>query len=79
MERKPPAKLRLGDKYSWRGIPILIEVTRILVSMLKPTLMPPIILKMLVRATPIKLLVVPSIHLHSMQDMMRGEEKERER
>ena len=49
-----------------------------LVSMLKTTRMPPFILKMLLRPRAFKLLLVLSIHLLSMQDTMRGEEKERE-
>ena len=69
------AKLRRGDKCSWRDIPILIEVAMILVSMLTITLMSLIILEMLLQ--PIKLLAVPLIPLHLKLDMMRGEEKER--
>ena len=71
------AKLKRGDKCSWRGIPFLIGVTMILVSMFTTTLMPPIILEMLLRPRPTKLIAAPSIHLHSIQATMRGEEKER--
>ena len=86
MMGRKPVKLKRGDKCSWRGIPILIEVhmilievTMTLVSMLNTTRMPPFILKMLLRPTAFKLRVVLSIHLLSMQDTMRGEEKERQR
>ena len=72
------AKWRRGDKCSWRDILKLIEVAMILASMLTTSLTLPNILEMhLQPSRPIKLLPVPSLHLHSMQDTMRGEEKRR--